>query len=387
MASSFNQHPVARPPTQGEQSAALNSLTKLIRESKAGERAPHESVVNSGISDHFRNLVSGLASWNSVESFENAWHLGNYVIDRQTGQKSFEPMSIYVRLGMHFLYYGYGQEAILHLKQTRDILEYQSKQMGAAYDSAESKAHIEPFINAFHLRDGLRELIEPDPTKYATFNQFFAREINPLARPIAEPDDRSVVSSPADCRLTVFPTVDQATKYWIKGHGFTIGKLLDDEVLAATLAGGTIAIARLAPQDYHRWHSPVDGSVHTIKEIPGTYYTVNPQAINQPGIVDVFCENRRSVMVISRKPNNAPIIVVAVGAMLVGSIKYNPGIVSGADIKRGQCLGAFQYGGSTVIVLCPRGEMVPDQDLVENSTQQNCETLVKVGWRIGKGKD
>jgi phosphatidylserine decarboxylase len=127
--------------------------------------------------------------------------------------------------------------------------------------------------------------------------------------------------------------------------------------------------------------------VHTIKEIPGTYYTVNPQAINQPGIVDVFCENRRSVMVISRKPNNAPIIVVAVGAMLVGSIKYNPGIVSGADIKRGQCLGAFQYGGSTVIVLCPRGEMVPDQDLVENSTQQNCETLVKVGWRIGKGKD
>ena len=27
--------------------------------------------------------------------------MGNYVIDRQTGEKSFEAMSIYVRLGMH----------------------------------------------------------------------------------------------------------------------------------------------------------------------------------------------------------------------------------------------------------------------------------------------
>ena len=27
--------------------------------------------------------------------------MGNYVIDRETGEKSFEAMSIYVRLGMH----------------------------------------------------------------------------------------------------------------------------------------------------------------------------------------------------------------------------------------------------------------------------------------------
>ena len=27
--------------------------------------------------------------------------MGNYVIDRKTGEKSFEAMSIYVRLGMH----------------------------------------------------------------------------------------------------------------------------------------------------------------------------------------------------------------------------------------------------------------------------------------------
>lgn len=151
--------------------------------------------------------------------------------------------------------------------------------------------------------------------------------------------------------------------------------------------GGTITIARLAPQDYHRWHSPVDGTVLSIKEIPGTYFTVNPQAINQPGALDVFCENRRSVMLIRRKPPHLPIALVAVGAMLVGSIKYNPGIQQGAEVTRGQCLGAFQYGGSTVIVLIPRGEFVPDADLVENSMGHQCETFVKVGWKIGRSPD
>ena len=43
--------------------------------------------------------------------------MGNYVIDRQTGQKSFESMSIYVRVGMHLLYYGTEQEKALHWKR------------------------------------------------------------------------------------------------------------------------------------------------------------------------------------------------------------------------------------------------------------------------------
>lgn len=31
----------------------------------------------------------------------------------------------------------------------------------------------------------------------------------------------------------------------------------------------SIAIARLAPQDYHRYHSPVEGTVVSIKDIDG----------------------------------------------------------------------------------------------------------------------
>lgn len=126
--------------------------------------------------------------------------------------------------------------------------------------------------------------------------------------------------------------------------------------------------------------------IESITEIPGAYYTVNPQAINEDGVMDVFCENRRSVMVIRRSTGGAqPVAVVAVGAMLVGSIVYVPGVKIGATVRRGQCLGKFQYGGSTVITIFQKGGIEFDQDLVRNSTSANCETLLQVGWRIGRG--
>lgn len=198
---------------------------------------------------------------------------------------------------------------------------------------------------------------QPDPTKYATFNEFFAREIKEEARPIADLHDDLVVSSPADCRLTAYPTVDLATKYWIKGHGFTLERLFNSTQLAEHFDGGSLVIARLAPQDYHRWHSPVSGTVESFNEISGAYYTVNPQAINESGTLDVFCENKRSVMTMKRSSTGNLIAIVAVGAMLVGSIRYVPGVEVGAEVRRGQCLGAFYYGGSTVIVVYPPGEV------------------------------
>jgi phosphatidylserine decarboxylase len=174
-----------------------------------------------------------------------------------------------------------------------------------------------------------------------------------------------------------------ATKYWIKGFGFTLAALLGSDQLASQFEGGSIVIARLAPQDYHRWHSPVTGKVKSITDIQGSFYTVNPQAINESGTLDVFCENKRSVMILQRSSTGTPIAVIAVGAMLVGSIKYNPGIEVDAEVRRGQCLGAFLYGGSTVIVALPKNEVTLDDDLVRNSTEQVCETLVRVGDRIG----
>ena len=381
------ENPLAR--TQSEYdtrfeatAAAIQSVTDSATQHTAD---PKKTIHSPAHHEHSHKWLEKIFPQNSLGAWEAKMHMGNYVIDRTTGAKSFEPMSIYVRVGMHALYYGSEQEKALHWKRTQELLGQQSRKMGAEYDKPESKDHIPAFIESFQLQSGLVELKEPDPTKYKTFNEFFARELKESARPVEQQSDDKVVSSPADCRLSAFETVDQATKYWIKGFGFTLEKLLGSADLAKQFDGGSMVIARLAPQDYHRWHAPVSGKVLNIQEIPGTYYTVNPQAINEPGTLDVFCENRRSVMTIQRSNTGNPVAIIAVGAMLVGSVKYNPGVEVGAQVRRGQCLGAFYYGGSTVIVVYQRGDVVLDKDLVKNSTDQGCETLVKVGWRTGAG--
>ena len=406
-----NQTPISAP-SKEEHEAATKALNTLLTNHATTTSSASQPQTPTHASPTTKSYLSYLAlpQQASLEAFENSWHLGNYVLDRHSGAKTFEPMSIYVRLGMHFLYYGTGQEAVLHWKASQNLLRHQTEALGKTYDSPASIKHIRPFIESFGLKESLGELAQPDPDKYATFNDFFARELKGGARPVEGEGDARVVSSVADCRLMVFETVDLAARYWVKGFGFTVGRLLGEEgeggngdpskkreaakenskKWANTFDGGAIAISRLAPQDYHRWHSPVDGVIESITEIPGTYYTVNPQAINEAGALNVFCENRRSVMIVRRKigssqSSSSVFAIVAVGAMLVGSIKYNPGIVVGAEIRRGQCLGAFQYGGSTVIALSPRGEVVFDADLVANSTDKCCETLVKVGWRIGRG--
>lgn len=376
----YEPHPL----TNEGYDASAGALEELTRRAENKNQPPTSHIHGSSITQESHNWLSKHLPHGTIEAVENKFHLGNYVIDRITGEKTFEAMSIYVRVGMHLLYYGSNQEELLHWKRTVALLKAQSEKMGAEYDSPDSKEHIVPFIDSFDLQGSLYEMVEPDPSKYPTFNAFFGREIKESARPIASPNDDLVTSSPADCRLTAFPTLDLATKYWIKGFGFTLENLLGDATLAKQFHGGSIVIARLAPQDYHRWHAPVSGTVQAVKEIPGSYYTVNPQAINEPGTLDVFCENRRSVMTVERSTTKSPIAIIAVGAMLVGSIKYMPGISTpGAQIRRGQCLGAFYYGGSTVIVLYPPGEVVLDADLVKNSTELNMETYVKVGWRTG----
>ena len=364
--------------------ATAAALQHLTFDAENKNLPPLAHIHRAATAEHSHAWLSRVLPPSALTDLESKFHMGNYVIDRQTGEKTFEPMSIYVRVGMHLLYYGSEQEKALHWKKTLALLKEQSEKMGREYDAPESRAHIEPFIDSFNLKDTLSEMKEPDPNKYATFNDFFAREIKASARPIDEPGNDLVTSSPADCRLTAFPTIDLATKYWIKGFGFTLDALLGDTHLAKQFDGGSIVIARLAPQDYHRWHSPVSGTVENIKDLPGAYYTVNPQAINEPGTLDVFCENKRSVMTLRRSATGSPIAIIAVGAMLVGSIRYAEGVEQvGTEVRRGQMLGAFRYGGSTVIVLYPRGEVTLDEDLVRNSTDQTCETLMRVGWRTG----
>jgi phosphatidylserine decarboxylase len=137
----------------------------------------------------------------------------------------------------------------------------------------------------------------------------------------------------------------------VKGRKFTLPELLGSAALAQRFGKvPSLAIFRLAPQDYHRWHCPVTGTIESITSLPGDYYTVNPQAINEP--LDVLTANRRDVCILNAALSNSastsnapvktvPVAVVAIGALLVGSVNWSHTI--GEEVKKGDDMGWFQY--------------------------------------------
>ncbi|KAG7906760.1 hypothetical protein KL907_002400 [Ogataea polymorpha] len=294
------------------------------------------------------------------------------VQDRNTGLIIEEKMNVYVRLGIRLLYRSFkGKKNSDRIKR---ILRNLSIKQGAKFDSPSSRSKIESFIK-FHSIDMSEYLIE-DYTKYQTFNEFFYRKLKPNLRPLQGEDSRYAVSG-ADCRCCVFPTVEKSKEIWIKGRDFTLQKLLGPKFDHNLYEDGSIVIFRLAPQDYHRFHSSVDGTVTKIEKVEGEYYTVNPMAIRSK--LDVYGENSRVNIEID-SPEFGKVIMSCVGAMMVGSIVLTRKI--GDILRRGEEVGYFKFGGSTVLLLFQRGRIVFDSDLVSNS-EKSTETLIRVGMSIG----
>ena len=138
---------------------ATETILKDVTDKSSQHGNPKDHIHTPGNNESAHSWFRSVFPYDSLKELESQWHLGNYVIDRKTGQKSFEPMSIYVRLGMHLLYYGSEQEKALQCKRAQDLLRDQSVKMGKQYDSAESKDHIQPFIESFELKGSLSDLV------------------------------------------------------------------------------------------------------------------------------------------------------------------------------------------------------------------------------------
>lgn len=259
------------------------------------------------------------------------------VQDRATGQLVEEKMPSYIRLGIRLLYQSAGSRTAVESKMIKNLLKNLSVKQGRKFDDPYSAKAIPHFIK-FHKLD-VDEILEPLES-YENFNEFFYRKLKPTARTLVSPDPKVAVS-PADCRMSCFKTIDSAKSLWIKGQNFTVSKLLGNDDLAKYYEGGALGIFRLAPQDYHRFHMPVDGVVGPTTFIHGTYYTVNPMAIRTP--VDVYTENIRAVTTID-SPIFGKVAYVAIGAMMVGSIILTS--KEGQEVKRLDEHGYFAFGGS-----------------------------------------
>ena len=198
----------------------------------------------------------------------------------------------------------------------------------------------------------------PEPGPYASFDAFFTRPLKAGARAVS-PD---AVVAPADGKLSSCGRVDSGSRIFVKGQHYDVGELIGDARDAARYSGGEFAVVYLAPGDYHRVHSPVDGEVTLVRGMPGDLYPVN--SIGERHIPQLFVRNHRAAIVIDTR-GLGRVTVVMVGAVIVGRITITalPGRPSAEPgvhpvnppqtVTRGQEIGVFHLGSTAVVLLEP----------------------------------
>jgi len=282
------------------------------------------------------------------------------VIDRKTGLPFQETI-----LGEKWIRWAYQNAHSRLLKRLLFRSPCISKLMGKWYDSPFSKKKIDTTIK--ELAIDTTEFAQP-ANSYKSFNDFFTRHLKPDARPFST--DPLTLVSPADGRALVFPTLNENSYVPIKGHPFTIRKLIPDTYSRFT--NGALAIVRLCPADYHRYHFPCDGNIIDYRHINGTLHSVNPIALKSGP--DVFGENKRSCTLINTQQAGT-ICFVEIGAFGVGSIINTR---QTGHVKKMEEKGFFKFGGSTIVLIFQPGRVQFCDDLLANSNTYN-ETLVKAG--------
>jgi len=154
--------------------------------------------------------------------------------------------------------------------------------------------------------------------KYSTFEDFFVRKHREGTRPLEEINNPKRATVVADARVVVYDTVAESKKLWIKGSDFSIINLVMDNKLGARFKDAAVASFRLSPQDYHRYHSPVSGTIKDFRSLPGDYYQVDPIALRSK--VNILTNNARDYVVID-SPEFGEVLLVAIGATDVGTVE------------------------------------------------------------------
>jgi len=298
--------------------------------------------------------------------------------DRKTGLLVQENIPSYIWMSMRLLYDNKTGRLLTH--NAKKVLTKMSKEKGEEYDKPHSAKEIPDFIKLHGLDC---TILTKDPKDFQNFNDFFARAIKLDSRPMSKNENEVV--SPADCRMMLFSSIYDAGTIWVKGDKFNLENLLGPRhEVASKFEGGCFCIARLAPQDYHRFHWPVSGTVKKITPIDGALYTVNPVAVNKP--LNVYTENKRCVVELASK-TFGNVIVIAVAATMVGSYKLfkegTIGLEVNMEVARGDVAGEFRFGGSTVLLLFEPNKIKWSDDILKNSNHHTMETLLQCRETIG----
>ncbi|MDD5057828.1 MAG: phosphatidylserine decarboxylase family protein [Sideroxydans sp.] len=187
---------------------------------------------------------------------------------------------------------------------------------------------------------------------YTSWDDFFTRQFNEGQRPIASPDDDSVIVNACESApYNLVSDVQRLSKFWIKAQPYSLQLMLHNDVLVEKFVGGTIYQAFLSAMSYHRWHSPLSGKVVKAYVQDGTYYSEAPAEGYDPAgpnssqgyITEVAA--RAMIFIEADNPAIGLMCIMFVGMAEVSSCDIT--VYEGQHVNKGEQLGMFHFGGSS----------------------------------------
>ena len=224
---------------------------------------------------------------------------------------------------------------------------------------------IRNFIRDYRV--DMTEALNPDYRSYASFNDFFIRQLKPACRPIAEVE----VVSPVDGMISEIGYLTDGRLLQAKGIYYSLMSLLAcDQMPYSRFKHGCFATLYLSPKDYHRVHMPIDGVLLETIYVPGTLFSVQPITVS--AIPNLFVRNERLVCIFSTALG--PMAMVLVGASIVGCIGtawqgdlprtkeikrtiYADDQKPGIAIAKGCEMGYFKLGSTVIVLFSDRNAM------------------------------
>lgn len=205
---------------------------------------------------------------------------------------------------------------------------------------------------------------ECDPSQpyhgFGSWDDFFTRQFRPGVRPIAAPDDDTVIVNACESAPYRLATqVRERDRFWIKAQPYSVAHMLANDKLAHQFVDGTIYQAFLSAFSYHRWHSPVSGRIAKAYVVDGTYYSETlSEGFDSSGPNDsqayiTEVATRALIFIEADNPDIGLMCFMAVGMAEVSSCQI--GVYEGQHVTKGQQLGMFHFGGSTHCLLFRRG--------------------------------
>ena len=196
---------------------------------------------------------------------------------------------------------------------------------------------------------------------FTSWNDFFTRRFRDGQRPVAASDDDSVIVNVCESTPYALRTgVQRRDTFWVKHQPYSLHELLAGDPTVDAFVGGTVYQAFLSATDYHRWHSPVTGTVVSARVVAGTYFSEadseGPAAVEPANSQGYLAHVAARAVIVIRADN--PVIgelaVVAVGMSEVSTCVLHPDLAPGQHLIKGEELGHFAFGGSThCLVLRP----------------------------------